>query len=174
MLIGPSPPCRGQSQDPFRGCVVGCLQAGSCIEVVSWLSSRRNPVLSGDSWRGVTAELLNNSLCTYGTFISLIFSFLSLEVFLFVNPEPKGTLSSTLPTVPDRVLNELQIYCGGSKVAVALQVITVSRQLWIAYVTTLRRFACTSCGTSGTTKEVTISGKLLPSLTYHGGSNGHR
>jgi hypothetical protein len=102
---------------------------------LSLLSERRNPVLFENFGWGVTELLINNSACTYGTFVSLVLSLPSLETLTIISLIPKGTPPSTLPSAPKRVLKELRMYRGGLELAIALsrcpfsfRAITIIRQ----------------------------------------------
>jgi hypothetical protein len=145
---------------------------------LSLLSERRAPVLFGNFGRGVTELLINNSACSYGTFVSLILSLPSLETLTIIGLIPKGTPPSTFPNVPKRVLKELRMYRGGLELAITLsrcplgfRAITIMRQPLgeLPYVG-LRALLATS---PGTVEKLTLNGEF-PSSPFNnqGTSNG--
>ena len=87
---------------------------------LSLLSEPGNPTLFGHFGRNLANLSINNVTCAYGTFVSLVLSFPSLERLLLSRLEPDGTPPSTLPDTPKRVSQALWVHDGRQNVLMTL------------------------------------------------------
>jgi len=158
--------------DRILRCFVN-LRSLRLIQVeLSLLSEQRNPIRFDNFGRGVTELLINNPVCTYSTFISLILSLPCLDNLVLLNPEPKGTPPPTSLSTPKRVLKELSLSRGRLEVAITLSQCPLSFRTIVIYrppcmegsSAGLRALIAAS---SGTVRNITIGGKFLLSLIYN-------